>query len=474
MTTSFRKNFRPLSGRMFQIAIPIAVSGLIMQVQVLIDTAFLARYTVTLPSGQILSGSEILSAVGNVFFPYIVGIAFLWSLTTGTVILVSQRLGAKQPDQARRYTQTSIKYNTLLSCLLYLLWLVFAERIFLLLGVRQPILDLCLVYTRFLSLELLYFGFSGTIGAAFQGMGITRPEMFTGILRSILHVLFDYILIFGNFGFPELGVGGAGLASSLAGLIAAGVLLGIFLRMRNLPFRPRIRGILTARFVDYRTVFRVGAPVGLEDMLWNLGNLILTFFLNRLSPEAVGIYRLVYQIEVTPIFFYSGIARAVTTLVGNKTGERDIPGAKQVGLLGSLYTAGFCLLFLFGFLTIPKAILGVFTSDAALIDQAAPLLMITAVTMLPRSVNIISGNAIRGYGDTLWMLATQIFGVAFIVSLTYVLMFPAGLGMAGMFVAMFSDESLRGLINTVRFYRGEHSIFHRGAPVGAAAPPAVS
>jgi Na+-driven multidrug efflux pump len=188
----------------------------------------------------------------------------------------------------------------------------------------------------------------------------------------------------------------------------------------------------------------------------------------------VGIYRLVYQIEVTPIFFYIGIARAVTTLVGNKTGERNLPGARHAGLIGSLYTAGFCLLFLTGFLTIPQAILGIFTSDALLIQKAAPLLMITAFTMIPRSVNIISGHAIRGYGDTLWMLATQIFGVVFIVTLTYILMFPAGLGMFGMFLAMFADETTRGVVNTIRFYRGERSPFHRGGPVGAAPAAGVS
>jgi Na+-driven multidrug efflux pump len=88
-------------------------------------------------------------------------------------------------------------------------------------------------------------------------------------------------------------------------------------------------------------------------------------------------------------------------------------------------------------------------------------LVITAFTMMPRAVNIISGNGIRGYGDTMWMLATQIFGIIFILSLSYILMFPVGLGIYGLFIGMFSDETLRGIINTIRFYRGETSIFHK-------------
>ncbi|MDP3450373.1 MAG: hypothetical protein Q8R87_07310, partial [Anaerolineaceae bacterium] len=84
-------NFKPFSKQMFRIALPIALSGIIMQLQMLIDTAFLARYTTTI-NGNALSGSDILSAVGNVFFPYMVTISFIWALGTGVVVLVSQHL----------------------------------------------------------------------------------------------------------------------------------------------------------------------------------------------------------------------------------------------------------------------------------------------------------------------------------------------------------------------------------------------
>jgi Na+-driven multidrug efflux pump len=296
-------------------------------------------------------------------------------------------------------------------------------------------------------------------------MGITRPEMATGILRSLLHIGLDYLLIFGRLGFPELGVAGAGIASTLAGLIATLVMAIIFFRMKNLAFRPDVASVMRAPIKDYATVMRVGLPVGLEDMLWNLGNLVLAFLLNRLSAEAVGIYRLVVQIEITPIFFYMGLARAVTTLVGNRTGERDMSGARRVGLIGSAYTALFCSGFTAAFVLFPTSTLSIFTPDTELIAKAAPLLVISAVTMIPRAVNIISGNGIRGYGDTLWMLATQIFGIVFIISLSYLLMFPAGLGMTGMFIAIFSDEFLRGVINTIRFYRGEQSLFFKGLKI---------
>ncbi|MFH1524929.1 MAG: MATE family efflux transporter [Chloroflexota bacterium] len=462
MKTTKNKEIKNISKQMFRIAIPIAISGIIMQVQMLIDTAFLARYTITMPGGTITSGSEILSAVGNVYFPYLVTLSFLWSLSTGAVILVSQRLGAREPENARRYAVTSLKFNTVLSWLVYLFWLLFAEKIFVLMGVHEPILGMSLQYLRFISLELLYMGMASSLGAIFQGMGITRPEMVTGIFRSLLHIGLDYLLIFGHFGFPELGIAGAGIASTAAGLLATLALAFIFFKMKHLAFRPDLMSVLKAPFKDYRAVFKVGLPVGLEDMLWNLGNLVLAFLLNRLNADAVGVYRLVVQIEGTPIFFYMGLARAVTTLVGNRTGERDLSGARRVALVGSTYTALFCAGFTAAFILFPRFILSIFTPDVGLIDKSAPLLVITALTMIPRAINIISGHGIRGYGDTLWMLATQVFGIFFIISLAYILIFPVGLGMIGMFIAMFSDEFLRGVINTIRFYRGEKSLFFKG------------
>jgi putative MATE family efflux protein len=356
----------------------------------------------------------------------------------------------------------TLKYSSVLSWLVYLFWLLAAEQVFVWMGVRQPILDLSLQYLRYVSMELIFLGAASSLGAIFQGMGITRPEMYTGILRSVLHIGLDYVLIFGHFGFPELGVAGAGIASTFAGLIATLALAAMFFRMKGLAFRPDLRAVVRAPLRDYGRVLRVGLPVGLEDMLWNLGNLLLAAFLNRLAAEAVGVYRLVVQIEITPVFFYYGLARAVTTLVGNRTGERDLVGARRVGLVGSAYTTLFCAGFTAAFILFPRLILSIFTPDAALIESAAPLLVITAVTMIPRAINIVSGNGIRGYGDTMWMLATQVFGILFIVSLAYVLIFPVGLGMPGMFIAAFSDELLRGVINTVRFYRGETSAFFRG------------
>jgi Na+-driven multidrug efflux pump len=82
--------------------------------------------------------------------------------------------------------------------------------------------------------------------------------------------------------------------------------------------------------------------------------------------------------------------------------------------------------------------------------------------MIPKVVNIVSGNGIRGYGDTVWMLVTQIFGIIFVVIGAFLGLQVFGWGMFGLYMVLLADEIIRGTANTLRFYRGETSLFHKG------------
>ncbi len=454
-----------LRKQLFAIAIPIAISGLAGQAQMLIDSAFIGHYSMTLADGTLLTGSDFFSALGNVFFPYIMSINFVWSLTMGTVVLVSQRLGAGKPADALRYAEASIKFMPILGILLYVIWLFIGEPVLRLMGVREPILGIGMTYLRTMSIELLVIGLAVGMGSVLDGQGITRPEMIMGIVRSLINVLLDWILIFGKFGFPEMGVAGAGLATSLSAIITTACFMVYFFRVRGTSIKPSLRGILRAPLRDFIPVAKIGLPTSAEGSLWNLGNLIIAVMLNALSPQAVGVFRLVTQVQITPIFFYGGLSRAVTILVGNRTGERRIPEAMKTALGGTLYTLMICVFFSALFIAVPAPILAIFNKDPAYIALTVPFLLIAAFTMFPQSFNVVSGAGIRGYGDTRWMLATQIFGVVFVVGAAWLLMFPLGLKLYGLFFALLADETIRGIVNTIRFYRGEGSIFHK-PPVG--------
>jgi len=85
--------------------------------------------------------------------------------------------------------------------------------------------------------------------------------------------------------------------------------------------------------------------------------------------------------------------------------------------------------------------------------------MFVCITMFPRSINNVIGLGIRGMGDTRWMLYGQILGTVLVITLSYVLIFIANLGLWGIFITLLVDETVRGFINLLRFWKGREFFF---------------
>jgi MATE family multidrug resistance protein len=318
-------------------------------------------------------------------------------------------------------------------------------------GVTGTILESCVSYTRIAAFSFLFSGISSAMTAAFQSSGRTRPLMYSGGLRSGMNILLDWLLIFGSLGFPRLGFRGAAVASvlsDLAGVMFMGMLLA---RQAGFETKPDLRSTLRAPLAVYGRIARMGIPTSLEELLWNLGNLLLIRFLNMLDPLATAVYSLVFTIEILPIVVFMSLGQTTTVLVGRAKGADDYGRAKSAVFSSQAvaWTASAALVALFA--AVPAGLIGLFTRDPAIIARAAPILLISCFTFFPRSVNFMAGSGIRGLGNTRWMLMTQVAGTILVSAAGWILIFPAGLGVAGLFIAMLADEGIRAVANSVCF-----------------------
>ena len=114
------------------------------------------------------------------------------------------------------------------------------------------------------------------------------------------------------------------------------------------------------------------------------------------------------------------------------------------------------------FTLLGKRILHIFTKDTALIEQAAFYLIMTAVIMLPKSLNVILGNSIRAYGDTKWMFYSQILGSIFVITCSVILVKGCQLGVLAIYITLFSDECIRAILNGL-YYKMKYAPVTRGA-----------
>ncbi|MCL2185739.1 MAG: MATE family efflux transporter [Treponema sp.] len=436
------------SGKIFTIAIPIIVQQLSHHMQILVDRAMLGHIN-----------PEFFSAVGNSLVPYSAVNSVILAICSGATILIAQSVGAKNYSLSCRYAECSFIGNSIFPVIAFLFFFFGSPFLFKIMGVQSPVLEYAVSYIKITSFNLFIVGIIATCTSILQGIGLTRIIMVTGIITNVLNILFDWILIYGKFGFPAMNIEGAAFATLISNFTAVPFFLIYVLKRKKIPFKIKIRNIFKFDFKLYKNVFKMGIPSGGEYALWSLGNLFVVSFLNRIDIMAAGIYTLLFSIKGLSVILYAGFAHAGLTLAGQKTGEKEHKQAINIVFKCLSLALIVCTVVAVIFCIFPKDILGLFTSDILLVNFASPFLIFVTLVMFPQAVNIVIGYGIRGTGDTRWMFYTQILGTILVITLSYILIFSAGLGLWGVFITFLADEFIRSIINLLRFWKGREVFF---------------
>ena len=455
-----------VNGRIFTIAVPIIIQQLSHQMQVWVDRAMLGHIN-----------PEFFSAVGNSLVPYFAITSIIVAICSGTTILIAQSIGAAKASGAakaggaakasgaadyslsRKYAECSFTGNSIFPLAGFLFFFLGSGWMFKIMGVQSPVLEYATSYIKITSYNLLILGIIATCTSILQGIGLTRIIMITGIITNVLNIFFDWVLIYGKFGFPAMSIEGAALATLIANFTALPFFLIYVIKRKKIPFKIKVRNLFKFNFGLYKNVFKMGIPSGGEYALWSLGNLFIVSFLNRLDIMAAGIYTLLFSIKGLSVILYAGFANAGMTLAGQKTGEKEHKQAVNIVFRCLSFALIVCTVVTIIFCISPKNILGLFTSDASLVDFTSPFLLSITLIMFPQAVNIVIGYGIRGTGDTRWMFYSQIFGTVLVSTLSYILIFTAGLGLWGVIITFLVDETIRGFINVLRFLKGREFFF---------------
>lgn len=429
--------------KLVKIFVPIMLSNLISQIQMFIDRIFLGRMNIL-----------YMSAVGNTTAPVWTTMSFIFSLSMGASILISQSVGEKDLDKAKEYAASLIKMHNVLPVILFLFWFFCSPLVFRLMGVSETVLGLCVTYTRIYSPVFLLTGLFASYSVVFQTSNYTKPLVTYGIIRSVLNIILDYLLIFGNFGFPRLEITGAALGTTIAEFAGAFYLLYIIIAKKDKFFtNPDFKTIIHAKLGPYLKSAKLGLPTACEDLLWNAGNLCIIRILNTINEMAAGIYSMVFTVEILFVVIIGAIGNGTLTLTGEATGAKDHKLYRSIvktAIKWSFLVSATALVFVSLF---PRFTLSLFTTDKEVIEMSVVFIILVAFDLFGKSGNIILGNGIRGYGDTKWMFCTQLLGTFGVVGMAALCVFVFKFGILGVFIAVLCDEASRSLINFVRFLR---------------------
>jgi len=316
------------------------------------------------------------------------------------------------------------------------------------LALTQPYLD---VLAWSIPPLLLYASFRRYL----QGMGVVRPVMIALVLANLLNAFVNWLLIFGHWGAPAMGVRGSAWGTVVARVVMAAVLLAVIVyRERSLvasrlPSRQRNRPNSHPRGISIEPMHRLlalGLPAATQVTLEVGVFAAATALAGRLAPAALAAHQIAVNFVALTFMVPLGIASAGAVRVGHAIGRRDYQGVVRSGwtaiLFGVVFMAGAAA----AFLIIPRTLIGAFTSDPSVLSIGVSLLFVGAIFQLFDGVQGVSTGVLRGLGDTRTPMLWNLAGHWFIgLPLGYTLCFVMGLGVVGLWWGLSTGLTICGV-----------------------------
>lgn len=381
-------------------------------------------------------GTEALAAVGS---------AGLWSYTLSTVLLgivgcvstfAAQSLGRNERQHCARYTWQGIYLSVIAGMLALLLWPV-SGPLFRSMGHGEVVTGLELAYFRVRLFGYIPMAWMTALAAFFQAVNHPRVPMYMAIIGNSANLVMNYALIFGKFGFPALGVQGAALATVIAQLLQAGLLHAVFISHRyHEGFGTRTAYRFDPRRI--RELTRIGLPSGMGMFLdiFNWG-IFTSFVVGYFGAVALASHNVAISFMHVSFMPAVGVNQAIAAIVGRWIGRGDIPRAKA-----RTYTAvKICMLYMF-IMGVVFALGGrylitaIFSKDPEVILLGWKLLVLAAIFQAFDAVNITCLGALRGAGDTRWVMWAMFVGAyTFFLPLALTMAFPLNGGAFGAWIS---------------------------------------
>ena len=389
------EKLKKIFSEVWRISWPLIIANSFWNFQVTIDRIFLGQF-----STETLGAS--VAAVGVFWAP----MALVQQTAAYVTTFVAQYFGAKKEEWIGPSVWQSI-YVSVIGGFLFLLLIPLAPMIFSLMGHSPGMQALEIQYFQAIAWSALPTALIAACSGFFTGIGKSKTIMLINGVGLILNVFLDYLLIFGNFGFPSMGIVGAGYATAIANFGAA--LLGFYLvftgpNARRFKMREgwRFQSDLMKRFIKF------GVPSGLQWALEGLAFTGFLIFIGRLpnGDAALAASSITVSVLMLAILPVLGIAQGVSALVGQHLGEDAPSKAVQVSWAGVSMALVYICTMSVTFVLFPKFYMNWFGSPNSMelwasVQELVPnLLIFVAIFVLFDSLNLIFSFTLKGAGDT--------------------------------------------------------------------------
>ncbi|MFC0215101.1 MATE family efflux transporter [Paenibacillus chartarius] len=368
----------------------------------------------------------------------------------GTSVAVTQYLGAGRAQDASRISALAITVNGLFGIVVSLLLFSFGEPIMRLMNLPQDQIAIAVKYLSLIGAFIWVEALSNAISSVIRSYGYTRDVMYVTLGVNIIHVAGNFLLIFGHFGFPELGVTGAAVSTVGSRLLGLAVLFIFLYRRITVPIR--WKDYVSIKGQHLKQVLSVGLPAAGEHLSWQSQHMMIVSFINLIGQAALSTH--VYVMNISNYYMALGMAIGAGTeiLIGHMVGA----GEYKLAYRRLLRSLRFCFLVTFGIVgaasIFREGLLGLFTANPEIIAIGSSILLLSIILEPGRTFNLVVINSLRAAGDARFpvlMGVLSMWGVA--VPLAYWLGIRMEMGLLGVWIAFTADEWIRGLLMLLRW-----------------------
>jgi MATE family multidrug resistance protein len=243
-----------------------------------------------------------------------------------------------------------------------------------------------------------------------QGVGQVRVVTVTFVVANLINWLGNWMLIYGKWGAPRMGVAGSALSTVIARAFMALALIGFAWRYERSRGHPLFRHWAGPSIAMLKQLVRLGAPAAgqivLEVGAWNLATLAAGW----LTPVALATHQIALNYAAISYMVPLGVASAAAVTVGHAVGSGDPSRARRAGWLALALGTGFMLLASVVFLVVPRPLIALYTSDAQVMAVGPGLLLLAAAFQIFDGIQTVSTGALRGLGETRAPMVANLVG----------------------------------------------------------------
>ena len=371
-------------------------------------------------------GAEALASVavgGSVWY---LGFTVCLGLLMAISPISARHYGAGEHELIGRYTRQGLWLAVALGLTIFILAQSFVRPILEFISIDSGFLDLTVDYVRAITFGAPAICAFLALRFTTEGIGFTRPIMFTSLFALVCNVFLNWVLMFGKLGFPAYGAVGTGMASAITMWLMF-IALGIYFAKKKV-YRPLkiFDRWAPVRMPVLREIFSLGMPIAItitaEAGLFSAVSILV----GTRGADITAAHQISINFAATMFMIPLALSAATTVRIGHALGSGNAQAARMGGATGILMCALFMVFSATFLLLFRDLVVGIYTSDPAVSRIAISMLLVAAVFQIADGIQIGAAGALRGYKDTRVPMLINMFSywalgfpLAYLATITY-------------------------------------------------------